>query len=299
LPEESYKRFLDPAVVSKLASMELRARLVVEGFVTGLHRSPYKGFSVEFAEHRQYMPGDPLKHIDWKVYGKTDRFYVKEYEEETNLRGYILLDSSASMAYGDAGVSKLEYSRYLAAALIYLMLKQQDSVGLLVFDEVVAEFIPPRSNPRQLHVLLSELDRTSASSRTDVGMVLHDLARKVRRRGLVILISDLLDDPDKILPGLKHFRHMKHEVIVFHVLDPMEAEFRFDGDATFRDMETGETMTTEPFSIRKDYVEAVDRWMALLRRECAESRIDYVPIKTSTPYDRALFSYLEKRKRLG
>jgi uncharacterized protein (DUF58 family) len=299
MSEDSYRRFLDPTVVSKLATMEIRARMVVEGFVTGLHRSPYKGFSVEFAEHRQYMPGDPLKHIDWKVFGKTDRFYIKEYEEETNLRGYVLLDASASMGYGTTGISKLEYGRYLAAALIYLMLKQQDSAGLLVFDKTVREFVPPRSNPRQLHLLLSELDRAEPAAETGIGDVLHDLARRMRRRGLVMLISDLLESPDAVISGLKHFRHLKHEVIVFHVLDPKEAEFRFDGDATFRDMETGETMTTEPLSIRGDYVGAVEEWMARLRRECAESRIDYVPIQTSTPYDRALFSYLEKRKRLG
>jgi uncharacterized protein (DUF58 family) len=179
------------------------------------------------------------------------------------------------------------------------MLKQQDSVGLLVFDSDVQEFIPPRSNPRQLHLLLSELDRADASSETDIGIVLHELARRMRRRGLVILISDLLDDPVRVMPGLKHFRHLKHEVIVFHVLDPAESEFRFDADATFRDMETGELMTTETSSIRADYLGAVERWRAQLRRECAESRIDYVPILTSTPYDRALFSYLEKRKRLG
>jgi uncharacterized protein (DUF58 family) len=299
MPDESYRRFLDPTVVSKLASMELRARLVVEGFVTGLHKSPYKGFSVEFAEHRQYMPGDPLKHIDWKVYGKTDRFYIKEYEEETNLRGYLLLDASASMAYSSGGISKLEYGRYLAAAIAYLMLKQQDSVGLLVFDENVRDFLPPRSNPRHLHSLLSKLDEVEPSASTDIGHVLHDLARRMRRRGLVMLISDLLDDPADIIPGLKHFRHMRHEVVVFHVLDPREAEFDFDVDATFRDMESGEQMTTEPFSIRRDYREAVQDWMSMLRRECAESRVDYVPVSTATPYDRALFSYLEKRKRLG
>jgi len=300
MPDESYRRFLDPTVVSKLATMELRARLIVEGFVAGLHRSPYKGFSVEFAEHRQYMPGDPLKHIDWKVYGKTDRFYVKEYEEETNLRGYILLDASASMAYSSSdGMSKLEYVRYLSAAVAYLMLKQQDSVGLLVFDEVVREFVPPRSSPRQLHILLSMIDEVEPSSVTDIGIVLHDLARRMTRRGLVILVSDLLDDPGGVLPGLKHFRHLKHEVVVFHVLDPREAEFDFDVDATFRDMETGELLTTEPFSIRSDYKSAVREWMERLRRECAESRIDYVPVLTTTPYDRALFSYLEKRKRLG
>lgn len=296
---ESYRRFLDPAIVSKLATMELRARLVVEGFVTGLHRSPYKGFSVEFAEHRQYMPGDPLKHIDWKVYGKTDRFYIKEYEEETNLRAHILLDASASMAYGSGAVSKLEYGRYLAAALVYLMLKQQDSVGLLTFDQGIRTFVPPRSAARQLHVLLSELDATRPSSATDVGLALNDLARRVKRRGLVILISDLLDDPGSVVPGLKHFRHLKHEVVVFHVLDPREADFAFESDATFRDMETGQTMSTEPFAVRRDYADAVERWRAGLRRDCAESRIDYVPVETVTPYDRALFSYLEKRKRLG
>lgn len=299
MPDESYRRFLDPAVVSKLATMELRARLVVEGFVTGLHKSPYKGFSVEFAEHRQYMPGDPLKHIDWKVYGKTDRFYVKEYEEETNLRGYVLLDASASMAYASGGMSKLEYSRHLAAALTYLMLKQQDSVGLLIFDNSVRDFTAPRSSPRQLNTLLARLDEAEASSETDIGVVLHELAGRMRRRGLVILISDLLDEPERVLPGLRHFRHLKHEVIVFHVLDPAEAEFRFDADATFRDMETGDLMTTEPFAIRGDYINAVEEWRARLRRECAESRIDYVPVLTSTPYDRALFSYLEKRKKLG
>jgi uncharacterized protein (DUF58 family) len=299
MPDESYRRFLDPTVVSKLATMELRARLIVEGFVTGMHRSPYKGFSVEFAEHRQYMPGDPLKHIDWKVYGKTDRFYVKEYEEETNLRGYVLLDASASMGYSSDGMSKLEYGRYLSAAITYLMLKQQDSAGLLVFDDEVREFVPPRSSPRQLHVLLSLLDSVEASSVTDIGLVLHDLARRMKRRGLVILISDLLDDPSDVLPGLKHFRHLRHEVVVFHLLDPREAEFDFDVDATFRDMETGDLMTTEPFSIRGDYRDAVAEWMAGLRRECAESRIDYVPVLTTTPYDRALFSYLEKRKRMG
>jgi uncharacterized protein (DUF58 family) len=299
MPEESYRRFLDPAVVSKLATMEIRARLVVEGFVTGLHKSPYKGFSVEFAEHRQYMPGDPLRHIDWKVFGKTDRFYIKEYEEETNLRGYVLLDASGSMGYGTTGVTKIEYARHLAAALIYLMLKQQDSAGLLVFDDAVREFVPPRSTPRQLHLLLSELDRAEPAAETSIGDVLHELARRMRRRGLVMLISDLLESPDAVISGLKHFRHLKHEVIVFHVLDPKEAEFQFDGDATFRDMETGETMTTEPLSIRGDYVGAVEEWRTRLRRECAESRVDYVPILTSTPYDRALFSYLEKRKRLG
>jgi len=299
MPDESYRRFLDPTVVSKLATMELRARLIVEGFVTGLHRSPYKGFSVEFAEHRQYMPGDPLKHIDWKVYGKTDRFYVKEYEEETNLRGYLLLDASASMAYTSGGMSKLEYGRHLSAAISYLMLKQQDSVGLLVFDDAVREFVPPRSSARQLHVLLSLIDSVEASSVTDIGVVLHDLARRMKRRGLVILVSDLLDAPATVLAGLKHFRHLRHEVVVFHVLDPREAEFDFDVDSTFRDMETGELMTTEPFSIRGDYRDAVAEWMARLKRDCAESRIDYVPVTTATPYDRALFSYLEKRKRLG
>jgi len=293
------RRFLDPAVVARLATMELKARLVVEGFIAGLHRGPYRGFSVEFAEHRPYMPGDPIRHVDWKVYGKTDRFFIKQFEEETNLRAYVVLDGSASMGYGSGGVTKLEYGSMLAASLMYLMLKQQDLVGLLVFDTELRRYIPPRSTRSHLHRMLSELERQRPGARTDVGATLHQLAERVQRRGLIILISDLEDDRERVISGLKHFRHRKHEVLVFHILDPSELELPFEGDVILKDLETREERLTQPSRVRERYQEAVRQWLLGYRRECRESAIDYVPAETSTPYDSLLFSYLQKRKRLG
>ena len=296
---EDYHRFLNPELVSRLSSMEIRARLVVEGFITGLHRSPYHGFSVEFAEHRQYMPGDPIRHIDWKAFGKTDRFYIKEFEEETNLKAHILLDASGSMAYRSDGISKLEYGRYLSAALTYLMLKQQDAVGLTVFASGIRSYLPPRSARTHLHTILKELNRVEPSETTDVAATFHQLAERIRRRGLIIIISDLLDEPDKILLGLKHFRHNKHEVLVFHVLDPFEKSFAYRREAIFRDLETGEEVTTQPWHIRGEYVRAMTALTGRYRRECRDSLIDYVPLDSSVPFDRALFAYLSKRGRLG
>jgi uncharacterized protein (DUF58 family) len=296
---EDYRKYLDPAVISRLKSIDMKARLVVEGFVSGLHRGPYKGFSVEFAEHRQYMPGDPIKYIDWKVYGKTDRFYIKEYEEETNLRAYIILDASGSMGYSSDGISKLEYGCYLAASLSYLMLKQQDSVGLLTFDNAPRTYIPPRSAKRHLHAILKELSHLEASEETDLGQSLHELASRVKRRGLIILISDLLDDADKVIRGLKLFRHMKHEVIVFHVLDPAEVSFPFEQEVILKDMETAEEIPAVPWEVRGEYKGRVAAWVNRYRSVLRQSGIDYVPVKTSTTFDVALFSYLAKRKRLG
>ncbi|MBN1561396.1 DUF58 domain-containing protein, partial [candidate division KSB1 bacterium] len=218
---KDYLRYLQPQTASKLANLNLVARLVVEGFITGLHKSPYHGFSVEFAEHRQYMPGDEIKHIDWKVYAKTDRHFIKQFEEETNLKSYMLLDSSASMGYTSHALSKLEYSSYLVAALSYLMLKQRDSVGLVTFDEKIRTFMPPRSVKSYLTLILKELHKTTSHERTNVAATLHQMAERIHRRGLIILFSDLLDNPQKVMSGLKHFRHKKHEVIVFHILDPM------------------------------------------------------------------------------
>ncbi len=296
---EVYRKYLDPAVISRLKGIDVKARLVVEGFVTGLHRGPYKGFSVEFAEHRQYMPGDPIRHIDWKVYGKTDRFYIKEYEEETNLRAYLILDASGSMGYTSAGVSKLEYGCYLAASLAYLMLKQQDSVGLLTFDTRIRKYIPPRSVGRHLHAILKELAGIRAAEETDLGVSLRELAQKVRRRGLIIVISDLLDDEQDVVRGLKLFRHRKHEVIVFHVLDPYEVRFPFESEVILKDMETGEEVPAVPWDIRREYRSQVSAWISRYRSVLRQSGIDYVPINTETPFDVALFSYLEKRQRMG
>ncbi|OQY28971.1 MAG: DUF58 domain-containing protein [Candidatus Cloacimonetes bacterium 4572_55] len=294
------RNYLEPSTISKLSRMDLKARLVVEGFITGLHRSPYHGFSVEFAEHRQYMPGDEIKHIDWKVYGKSDRFYIKQYEEETNLKSYILLDASASMAYqSEKTISKLEYGSYLAAALAYLMLRQQDAVGLVTFDENIRTFIPPKASISHIHMILKELDNLKAGGRTQVSDTFHQLAEKIKRRGLIIVISDLFDDPEKLLGGLKHFRHRKHEVIVFHVLDRYEREFPFDREAVFEDMETGERILTQPWQIRAEYQDRLRKLSKEYRLKCRERLIDYVPIHTETPYDVSLLAFLGKRQRLN
>ncbi len=297
--QSDYRKFLDPATVSKLASIELKARLVVEGFIVGLHRSPYHGFSVEFAEHRQYMPGDDFRHIDWKIYGKSDRFYIKQFEEETNLKAYILLDASNSMGYKSNGITKLEYGSYLAAALSYLMLRQQDAPGLLVYDEKVRNYIPPKGARSHITPILQQLGSTLPSSRTESSIAFHELADRIKRRGLIIVISDLLDDPDKMILGLKHFRHRQHEVIVFQVLDPFERNFNYGTEARFRDMETGAELLTDPWQIRGEYIKRLDIYIEKISRACRESQIDYHLLDTSVPFDKALFGYLAKRSKLG
>jgi uncharacterized protein (DUF58 family) len=298
-PATDYRRFLEPATVSKLANLDLIARLVVEGFITGLHRSPYHGFSVEFAEHRPYYPGDDLRHLDWKVYAKTNRFYLKEFEEETNLKAYLLIDASASMGYSSGGVTKLQYALYLAAALAYLMIHQRDAAGLVTFDDHIRRYLPPRSVFSYLTQIFKELQATYSSSATDVAGTLHQMAERIHRRGLVMLFSDLLDDPQKIISGLRHFRHNHHEVLVFHILDPLERSFAFRHDGLFVDLESGEKMETQPWHIRGDYRRLVEEHIALLKRSCRENRIDYVLMESSQPFDAALLQYLGKRKRLG
>jgi len=224
-------------LVARLSNMSLRARLVVEGYIIGQHKSPFHGFSVEFAEHRAYGPGDEIRHVDWKLFAKTDRYFVKQYEEETNLRSYIILDTSRSMDYKSGSVSKLEYGNYLAAALSYLMLNQQDGVGLVLFDNKIQKFLPPRSIPSQINAILTHLDNVGPGEDTNIGIVLHEMAERIKKRGLVILISDLLDEPDTIIGGLKHFRHNKQEIIVFHILDRKELEFDFNDRTRFKDYE--------------------------------------------------------------
>jgi len=296
--QEVYRKYLDPEVVSRLKTMEMRARLVVEGFITGLHKSPYHGFSVEFAEHRQYMPGDPIRNIDWKVFAKSDRYYVKEFEEETNLKAYLLLDTSGSMKFTSGKITKLEYASYLTAALSFLMLKQRDAVGLVTFGEKIRQYIPPRSASGHLHSLLTSLEKLDASEKTDVPRALHEMAERIKRRGLVVVMSDLLDDPDRVLAGLKHFRHRNHEVIIFHILDPYERRFSFPGEAIFKDMETGEELSTIPWQIKADYQKSVSAFIQRYSRECRQSLIDYVTVDTSQSYDYALFAFLAKRSRL-
>ena len=294
-----YRKYLKPEVVYRLSRLDLVARLVVEGFITGLHRSPYHGFSVEFSEYRPYMPGDPLRHVDWKVWGRTDRFYVKQFEEETNLRAYLLLDSSGSMGYTSGNVTKLQYAVYLSAALSYLMLLQRDAVGVVTFDTKIRSYLPPRSVFSYLHVLLREMDQLKSRGKTHVSNTFHDLAERLKRRGLIIVLSDLFDDPVDVLNALKHFRHRKHEVIVFHILDPMETTFGFEGDTLFVDMETGDKIHTQPWHIRSEYRKKVDRFLEDYKRECRQHRIDYVAMDTSQSFEMALFKYLVMRKRIG
>jgi uncharacterized protein (DUF58 family) len=291
--------YLKPEVVSRLSRLDLVARLVVEGFITGLHQSPYHGFSAEFSEYRQYMPGDALRDLDWKVFGKTDRLYIKQYEEETNLKAYLLLDASASMSYGSGNLTKFQYAAYTAAALSHLMLRQRDAVGLITFDQNIQQYLPPRSVGSHLHALLSTLQNTSPDgSDTDLAAAFHDLAERIKRRGLIIVLSDLFDDPDSLLSGLKHFRHRNHEVVVFHILDPRERDLNFDRETRFVDLETGSQIATEPWHIAPAYREHMENLINRFRQECRDSLIDYVLLDTEEPFDTALFNYLAKRKRL-
>jgi uncharacterized protein (DUF58 family) len=291
---------LDPRIVSRLGRLDLVAKLVVEGFISGLHKSPFHGFSVEFVEHRQYMPGDPLRSIDWKVLAKSDRVYVKQYEDETNLRAHLVVDHSASMNWTSTpgGITKLEYARTLAAALAYMMLGQQDAVGLLTFAETIEKYIPARAKRSHLDVILGELARMQPGGRTALAESLHHLAERIRSRGLVLLFSDLMAPPEAVLSGLAHFRHRQHEVIVFHILDPAERAFDFSEPGTFVDAETGEEVALEPWEVRGHYKDRMQAWIERYTTECRRARIDYVTLDTATPYDEALFAYLEKRRRL-
>ena len=292
------RKYLRPETVALLNSMSLRARLVVEGYIIGHHRSPYHGFSVEFAEHRSYGPGDEIKHIDWKLFGKTDRLYVKRYEEETNLRAHIILDTSKSMLYSSAEVSKLSYANSLAASLSYLMINQQDAVGIAKFSERIDTFIPPKARPSHLNLILSQLDDKDSGNDTQIGMVLHELADRIKKRGMVILISDLLDKPENIMKGLKHFRHQNQEVIVFHIQDRKESEFDFDTRTKFFDMETGEEIVTEPWHIRSNYNELISKLESNYKSNCRENLIDYVPLFTDQSLDIGITEYLIKRSKL-
>jgi uncharacterized protein (DUF58 family) len=296
---ESYQKYLIPEVLAKLKQIDLKAKLVVEGFLSGLHRSPYKGFSQEFAEYRVYMPGDEPKRIDWKVYAKTDRYFIREYEEETNLKAYILLDASGSMKYASGKISKLEYASYLAASLAYLLIKQRDSVGLVTFTSKLDDYVPPRSSPAHLPVILNKIDKIKPGGDTDLAYTFHQLAEKIKRRGLVIILSDLFDDKEKVLSALRHFRHKKHEVLVFNILDKNELDFSFGQPMIMRDLETSKEITLDPRVIRKDYQKTVNTFFSDFKRRCREHLIDYHQITTDMLLDRALFDYLEKRSRLS
>jgi len=294
-----YRKYLDPSVITRLNSLELKARFIVEGFMVGLHRSPFHGFSVEFSEHRPYMQGDNLRDVDWKVYGKTERYVIKQYEEETNLKSYILLDSSKSMAYASEGnVKKLEYASMLVAALSYMMVKQQDAVGLSLYAEKINKHLPPKATRSYLQEILKSIASAEASDKTNTSASLNEIAEKIKRRGLVIVVSDFFDNIDSILSALKHFRYNKNEVIVFQILDPLERSFAFGADAVFKDMETMDEITTQPYQLQKAYHEAMDEFINKLKTGCLNAGIDYNLIETSTPFDKALYAYIQKRRML-
>ena len=288
-------RYLDPKALSKLGSLDIQARTVVEGFIAGAHKSPYKGFSVEFAEHREYTKGDDPRHLDWKLYSKTNRYFIKQYEEETNMRVYILLDSSASMGYKSTALSKFEYACYLAASLAYLVIRQQDSAGLMVFDKTVRLFIPPRSSPTHLRQLLIQLERTRTAGTSGLGRSFHDLAERLKRRGLIVVLSDFMDEPKEILAGLAHFRHKKHEVVALQILDHFEKEFPFRGQITFRDMETDQRLKIDPPRLREQYLNELNKFLDKLKSGFSANNIDYVLADTSEPFDKTLAAYLTKR----
>jgi uncharacterized protein (DUF58 family) len=293
------RELVTSSLIHRLEPLSLRAKVVVEGFLTGLHKSPYHGFSVEFAEHRMYQPGDNLKYLDWKVLGRTDRHYIKQFQEETNLRSQIVLDASGSMEFSSGDVKKIEYARSLAAALVYLLLTQRDAVGLTVFDNNIRETRPARSAQIWRNELWSVLENTVATGETQTGDALHRVAEHAGRRGLVILISDLLDDPDAILSGLHHFRHLGHEVIVFQVLDDRELDFAFDKEARFEELETKQSITASPWQVRDAYQREMADYLEQIKSGCSRHNVRHHVLTTSTPLEDALISFLASRGRLG
>jgi uncharacterized protein (DUF58 family) len=292
-------RYLEPEALARMKNLSMVARGVVEGAVSGMHASPYKGFSVEFAEHREYTAGDVPRHLDYKMLARTDRLYIKQYEEETNMRVQILLDTSGSMGYRHASkLTKLQYGCYLAAILAYLMIRQQDSVGLTTFDTRIGLDMPARGSPRHFNEMMQRLEALQPGEETDIGAILHRLANRFKRRCLIVVISDLYDEPDEVMRALHHFRHRRHEVIVFNVFDKAEIEFPFTDTIAFHDLETNDRIQIDPAYVRDAYLEQMDGFIEGYRRACAESNIDYVMTDTSVPYDFMLSKYIAKRTLL-
>lgn len=291
------REILDPTVLASISNLELRARLAVEGFLSGLHKSPFKGFSVEFSEYRHYYPGDDIRHLDWKVFARSGKYFIKQYEDETNVRCNILLDCSASMGYNSGGITKLEFARTLASALAYLMMGQRDAVGLITFDEKVQDYIPARFRQGHLIEILRALANLTLGDQTDVSRPIADLAFSLNRRGLVILISDLLDDEESVVKGLRQLRYKGNDVIVFHVMDNAELTFPFDRLSKFEDVESHEILLATPQKVRENYLRELEKFCNFYRKKCNTSGIDYVLLNTKNPLDIALSSYLTKRAK--
>ena len=291
-------QYLSSEIISSISSLSLKARLLVEGLIVGMHKSPYHGFSVEFSEHRSYNPGDEIRNIDWKIWGKTDKYFVKEYEEETNLLSHIILDQSNSMSYSSINTSKLDYAKVLAASLAYLMLKQQDAVGLTLFDSKIRSSIPPKSKSNHINSLFQIMENIIPGPDTKIGDILHISAESIKKRGLVIIISDFFDDLESIISGIKHYRYKGHEVILFHILDEQELQLNFDQRTQFIDLETQETITTDPWHIKDDYQVELNKFCDSLKMNCRKNKVDYTLLNTKQPIETALFDYLLKRRNI-
>jgi len=296
--EHTAQKYLDPQMLARIQGLHLRAKLIVEGYVSGVHRSPFHGFSIEFAEHREYSPGDDLRYLDWKVFGRTDKYYLKEFEEETNLFCYLVLDVSQSMDYRgpQAALSKLEYAQCAAAALAYLVLRQQDSAGLVTFDHEIRALVRPSSTPAHIKQLIHVMEQTRAERKTRCGTIFHELAERFKKRGIVVILSDLFDDVDSLITGLKHFRHRRHEVVVMHVLDPAELDFPFQRTTLFRGLEGLPDVLVEPRSLRRAYQEQFSAFLRRIKQGCRMHRIDHVLMRTDQPLDVVLSSYLASRR---
>ena len=294
---EGARKYLDPALLARITGLDLRARLLVEGYISGMHRSPYHGFSVEFAEHRQYTSGDDLKHLDWKVFGRTDKLYVKQYEEETNLTCLLVLDCSESMSYRSEGapISKHEYATALGAAIAYLALHQRDSVGLATFDAGISRYLRPSNNPAHWTTLVHEMEQGIGPKKTSMLDMLNDLAERSGRRALIVILSDLFDAPTRIIQGLRKLRYRKHEVILLQVMDPAELTFGFRGPVLFQGMEETGNLFADAGGLRRRYLEEVEEFLGILRRSCTNLRIDYTVFDTSKPMDTALSTFLATR----
>lgn len=290
------KSIFDPTTLAKYGRLSLIARNVVAGFLSGVHKSPYNGFSVEFAEHRQYYPGDEIRHIDWRAFGKTDRYYIKEHEEETNLHAHLLVDASGSMAYHGKSISKFQYAQYLAASLAYLMLHQRDGVGLVVHDHQLRTMLPPRSTSKQLMQILQTLEKTKPGGETRLAPIWDRLAGQLRGRGMLLIFSDCFDQVNQLIHALRHLRHRRHEILLFHILAPEEIEFPFKQRTQFRHLEIADTFRlVDPGSVRAEYLKNFGTFCRTLRMQAANLQIDYHPMRTDEPVDRALGVYLMKR----
>ena len=294
------EKYLKPEVIRQISRLDLRAQFIVKGFLQGLHASPFHGFSVEFSEHRKYAPGDNPDDIDWLVYAKTDKYYIKKFEAETNLTGYLVMDLSASMAYShQQELTKFEYSICLAAALCYLMIHQNDPVGLITFGERIVNSLAPKSKRQQIGNILSLLAKLQPRDKTDVAQSLGQLAAMLKHSSLVMLFSDLLVEPEPVISALRRLRHGGHDVILFHILDQAEVAFPFEGLVQLHDPESNEVIEVDADGYRRDYLQEIEAFRSLYERECRQSRIDYVPLDTSMPFDRALMGYLINRRNWG